>query len=442
MYRKFINQMKELQNFLVLWSGQSLSTLGSSMTNYALLIWVYQQKNSTMGVALLAVCMYLPSVLLGFLAGTFVDRHNKRKIILICDSIAAIGTISIFILMSANSLEVWQIYVINMLISVMNAFQTPANMVLVSSIVPPKHYLRIGGLQSISSSVVGIITPALATALMTFVGIEIIFIIDMATFIFAFVSLLYFIEVPDNLRTTVNIKEKKSYIQDCKEGFVFLKSHKPILHLILFFTAINLAAYIGAGGITTTVTAMILSRFPDGQIILGTFSIAVALGTLVGGVIVTLIKPSRNKVAVIFLSCGVSFVFCDFSLGLSQNPIVWIVFNFFGNLPLSLLNSNLSVIMRTAVPIEMQGRVFSARDTLQYCTIPVGYLLGGILADYTFEPFMRGKSFLQQIFVVLVGDGNGSGIALMFMITGIIGIIISLFGLRNKEIRTLNDSKF
>lgn len=228
-YKNYIDQMKELKNFLILWSGQSLSTLGSSMTNYALLIWVYQQKNSTMGVALLAVCTYLPSILLSFLAGTFVDRHNKKKIILICDSIAAMGTIFIFILMSVNKLEVWNIYLINILISIMNAFQIPADTVLISGIVPKKYYLRIGGLQSISSSVVGIITPAFATALMTLVGINMIFIVDIGTFIFAFVTLLFFIEIPDNLCKSVDIEEKKSYVQDCKEGFIFLKMHKPIL---------------------------------------------------------------------------------------------------------------------------------------------------------------------------------------------------------------------
>lgn len=75
MDRNYLNQIKELKNFLILWISQSFSTLGSSMTNYALLIWVYQQKQSTIGVALLAVCTYLPSVLLSFLAGTFVEQN-------------------------------------------------------------------------------------------------------------------------------------------------------------------------------------------------------------------------------------------------------------------------------------------------------------------------------------------------------------------------------
>lgn len=442
MNRNILNQMKELKNFLILWGSQSLSTLGSSMTSYALLIWVYQQKNSTMGVALLAVCTYLPYILLSFLAGTFVDRHNKKKIILICDSVAVIGTISVFTLMSTGRLEVWHIYLINMLISMMNAFQTPADTVVVSEIVPKKYYMKIGGLQSVSSSVVGILTPALATAFITFFGINMVFVVDIATFIFAFISLLCFVEIPSTLSKSLNMKVKKSFMQDCKEGFMFLKNHLAILQLILFFTAINLVAYIGGGGITTTVTAMILSRIPDGQVILGTFSTAVGMGTLVGGILVTFMKPPKSRVAVIFISCGMSFLVCDFALGLFQNPTIWILANFLGNMPLALLNSNQAVIMRISVPIEMQGRVFSARDTLQYCTIPLGYLLGGVLADYIFEPLMKGNSFLKHFFATIVGEGNGSGIAVMFIFTGLVGVVISLCGLLSKNIRTLDKKIF
>lgn len=441
MNRTIINQIKELKDFLILWGSQSLSSLGSSMTSYALLIWVYQQKNSTLGVALLAVCTYLPSIFLGFLAGTFVDRHDKKKIMLLCDSIAVLGTLSVYVLMSTGQLEVWNIYLINILISVMNAFQTPAHTVVVSEIVPKKFYMKTGGLQSISGSVVGILTPAMATALIAFWGISIIFIIDVATFIFAFLTLLCIVEIPSTISRSTNRKINISYLQDCKEGFLFLKEHKAIMQLILFFTVINLVAFIGGGGITTTVTAMILTKIPDGQVILGAFSTAVGLGTFVGGIIVTFMKPPRSKVAVIFISCGVSFLLSDLSLGLFQNPRVWIIANFFGNLPLALLNSNMSVIMRNAVPIELQGRVFSVRNTLQYSTIPLGYLLGGVLADYIFEPIMSGTTALKQLFSTIVGDGDGSGIALMFIFTGIVGFIISVCGLLSKGIRILDENE-
>lgn len=442
MKNEFFNQIQELRKFLILWSSQSLSSLGSSMTAYALLIWVYEQNHSALGVSLLAVCTYLPSILLSFFAGAYVDRHNKKKIMLVCDSISILGTVILFLLVSQGMLQVWHIYLINMLGSTMGAFQTPANTVVISGIVPQKHYIKISGLQSISSSVIGILTPALATTLITFFGIKLVFIVDIATFLFAFISLLFFIDIPKALHPTVNADRKSSYLQDCREGFLFLKNHTALLQLILYFTAINIVAYIGGGGITTTVAAMILSRISNGKVILGYFSTAVAFGTLLGGIIVTFMKQLKDKVAVIFLICGVSFFICDLSLGLSRNPLIWIVANFLGSLPLAFLNANMSVIMRTRVPLQLQGRVFSARDTLQYCTIPLGYLFGGVFADYIFEPMMRSNTLLQDIFTPLVGKGDGSGIAVMFLFTAITGTIISLRGYQNKKIRTLGDNNY
>jgi DHA3 family macrolide efflux protein-like MFS transporter len=98
--------------------------------------------------------------------------------------------------------------------------------------------------------------------------------------------------------------------------------------------------------------------------------------------------------------------------------------------------------MRTKVPLQLQGRVFFARDTLQYCTIPLRYLLGGFLADYVFEPMIRSDTPLQHFFAALVGEGSGSGIATMFLFTGTLGTIISLCGLSNKKLRTLNDTDY
>ncbi len=433
-----IKTIKELRTYLLLWGSQSLSSLGSSMTSYALLIWVYQRNNSALGVSLLAVCTYLPSILLSFIAGTFADRHNRKKIMLLCDSVAAAGTLSIFLLILLGRLEIWHIYLFNMLNSTMNAFQTPANTVTVSELVPSRYYHKIGGLQSISESAVGILTPAIATMLMAFFGIDIILIVDIASFLVAFITLSALIRLPIGSHESKHLHAGRSFLQDCREGFLFLKKHSAILQLILYFTAINLIAYIGGGGITTTVTAMILSRIPDGKLVLGAVSSAVSLGTLFGGILVTFMKPPKKKVAVIFIGCGLSFLICDLALGVSQNPVVWIAANFIGNIPLAFLGANQSAILRTTIPIEMQGRVFSARSTLQFCTIPLGYLFGGLLADYVFEPLMMSNTGLKHFLSLIVGQGPGSGIAAMFIFTGITGTLLSFSALYNRTLSTLD----
>ena len=94
--------------------------------------------------------------------------------------------------------------------------------------------------------------------------------------------------------------------------------------------------------------------------------------------------------------------------------------------------------MREKVPPEMQGRVFSAKSTLQNFTIPPALLLGGLLADTVFEPFMMGNSPAQQALSGFFGTGKGAGIGLMFFIIGIAGMLISFTRLKKPVYRELD----
>jgi hypothetical protein len=146
-------------------------------------------------------------------------------------------------------------------------------------------------------------------------------------------------------------------------------------------------------------------------------------------------KPTNKKTRVIFLSLALSFVFANVLWAVGRNPSVWIFAAFSGNLPLPFITANMTTIMRTKVPAQMQGRVFSARDTLQFFTIPIGLYLSGVLSDRVFEPFMQSGSGLQKLLTMAVGTGKGSGMAVMFLITGTIGFIASLFALKNPVFR-------
>lgn len=123
---------------------------------------------------------------------------------------------------------------------------------------------------------------------------------------------------------------------------------------------------------------------------------------------------------------------------LTSLPLVWCVAAFGSYGMAVLMNVNLTTIVREKVPPEMQGRVFSAKDTLQNCSIPLGLFLGGILADYAFEPLMAAESPLQKALSKLFGSGRGSGIAVMFFCVGILGIIISLSRLKKTVYKDLN----
>ena len=214
---------KGLQSFLMLWSSQTVSSLGTAMTEFALIIWVYGQKGNASSVTLLTICTFLPTILFRFIAGTIVDQWDKKRIMLVSDFVAACGTLTIFILYAGSGLQPWHLYVINILLSFMNAFQCPASYVATSLLVPKEQYTRVSGLQSFSGSVVSIFAPALGSVLLTFGGLKIVLIFDLVSFAIAFFTLLFFVKIPVIERKSVEIKE--SFVKNCMTGIRFLREH-------------------------------------------------------------------------------------------------------------------------------------------------------------------------------------------------------------------------
>lgn len=430
---KHNNIFSDLRDFLILWSSQAVSTLGTSMTNFALIIWVYGQKGTASSITLLSVFSFLPSILFCFIAGTIADRWDKKRIMLFADLAAATGTVTVLVLYMTASLQIWHLYIINFVLSFMNAFQNPASYVATSLLVPKKHYIRVSGLQALSGSVITILAPAMGSALLAFGGLEMVLLFDLAAFAVAFSVLLFFIRLP---AITGQEERPENLIQSCMTGINFLRKHTALLHIILFFAFINFIAKMGSYGM---LPALILSRTANDQTALGIVEAAVGIGTLIGSILVTVMKPAKNRIRIIFCSCGISFLLGDIGLSLTHSIPLWTLSAFASNIPMAFLNAHLTAIMRSNIPIAMQGRVFSARDTIQYSMIPAGLLAGGFLADYVFEPLMAKSSPLQAILSPFFGFGKGSGIAIIFFLVGVTGMLVSFLSLNNPTYKQLEE---
>ena len=426
-----LSTIKELKSFLLLWLSQTVSELGTAMTNYALVIWAYQKTGLASSVTMLTFCMFLPTILFRFIAGTFVDRRNKKRIMLIADLVAACGSLIVFCLHSGSMLEIWHLYLINIILSFMNSFQESASFVAISLIVPEKHYTRIGGLQGISGSIVSILAPALGSVLLVAGGMELVLVCDLASFAVAFLVLLFLVKIPEIRHEET---ENEPFLKSCKDGVRFLRDNKALLHLTLFIAVVNLLAKLGNDGL---LAPFVLGRSGNDQRMLGIVQAATSAGVLIGSIAMTILKPVKKKARLIFLCCTFIY-FAEVMMSLSVHPTVWSICNFAGYVAAVIMGSNQTAILREKVPVEIQGRVFSAHDTIMNCTNPLGLLLSGYLADYAFEPFMRTESPLQSVLSIVFKPGSGSGIAVMFFIVGIIGMLISITRLRKSVYRELD----
>ena len=428
-----INTIKEMKQYLMLWASQAFSGLGSAMTSYALVIWSYTQEGSALVTSMLMVCSYAPYVIFSIFAGALSDRWNKKKTMLVCDSIAAVTTVIVLILLQSGRLEIWHIYILNAVNGLMNTVQRPASDVAVTRICPKKYYQKIGGMQYLSSSLNSILTPIIATAILGIAGIQIIILFDLASFMVAFIVLALWIRIPEEENPE---EEKEKLMDSVKEGIQYLKKERGIFDLILFLAAINLVASI----YEAAFPAMVLSRNGGSEKALGMVNAVIGVSTLAGSFLATFMKEPKSRVRVICNTLLFSMSFENFMLGLSQNVWIWCLGGFLGWIFIPLMSTNLSAIMRLHIPQNMQGRVFAVRNSLQFFTIPIGYFMGGMLVDYVFEPIMAAQK-AESLLIKIFGAGKGSGAAFLFFVIAFAGIGVCLYFRRSRHIWELEKNK-
>ena len=432
MNNRITHTIRTLRRFLALWLSQSISSVGTAMTSYALAVWTYQQNGTASSVTMLTLSSFLPTILFRFAAGAVADRWNKKAIMLTADLFAAFCSLAILLLHGSGSLVVSHLYIINLLLSLMNAFQVPAAYVATSQLVPQEHYSRTGGLQAASGAAISILSPALGGAVMAWGGLSAVLVIDLITFVIAWVTLL-FIRIP---RLEQNAREAaESFWQNCLGGIRYLKERPHLLRLILYIAVVNFLAKLGPDG---QMSAFVLSRAD--QTALGAVQTCIALGLMVGGMLMAARHKAERPVKAILIACCCIFV-AGIGLALGRTPFGWCLFAFIQYLCAAVMNVHWNTMMRTTVPLTLQGRVYAARDTLQNCTIPLGLYLGGLLTDHVFEPLAVSASPVQTTLAAIFGSNRGGGIALLFLLTSLLGLLITLLCMGSRQLIPLDSQE-
>ena len=410
------HKLNPLRNFLILWSTQSVSQLGSSITAFALTLWLYEKTGSSLSTAALTICSYAPYVLMSIFAGALTDRFDKKKTMIICDMLAVLCTIIIFGLYNTNRLMVWHLYALNVVSGLMNTVQQPASEVAMSLIIPEEYYQKTSGLRSLSRSLISILNPLIATALYAFIGLNGVIAVDVGSFLIAFTALQFFIKIPES-----HSERRESVLILAKEGIGFLKDNPMIMTLLLFMSGINLVA----SAFDATLPGYVLPNPKGGQAILGIVTSCSGIAMVIGSLAASVLPKPKDRVKIVYLTMLFSMGTENFIMAFSREPFLWCIGQVIGWLLVPVMSTNLEVILRGSIPIELQGRVYACRNTLQFFTIPIGLFLGGFMVDNVCEPIMASCGNLS-ILSTLFGTGKGSGAALMMFILGISGSLICI----------------
>lgn len=410
------NHRSELRDFWVLWSTQSISQLGSSITAFALTLWLYEKTGSSLSTAALTICSYTPYVIMSIFAGALTDRFDKKKTMLSCDVFAAICTIIVFVLFRTNCLAVWHLYVLNGVSGLMNTVQQPASEVAMTLVIPEKYYQKTSGLRSLSRSLISILNPLIATSLYALAGLNAVIAVDMGSFAVAFAALLFFIKIPES-----GSAKEENILYLAKDGLVFLKENPLLMALILFMSGVNFVA----SAFDAALPGYVLPNPKGGSSVLGIVTSCAGIAMILGSLLVSILPKPKDRVRIIYLTMLFSLSTENFLLAFSREPVLWCIGQVIGWILVPIMSANMDVILRTSIPVELQGRVYACRNTFQFFTIPIGLFIGGFMVDNVCEPFMRiygDVSILKACF----GTGKGSGAALMMFVLGVSGSLICI----------------
>ena len=425
---KAMKDEKNFTNFIVLWSTQTLSRLGSSLTPFALILWSYGETGSALSTALLTVSSYVPYILLSLPVGALTDRLDKKRLILAADTAAAMCTLAILLIWLSGSLRFWHLYLINALIGTAQTFQQPASEVAVTLVTPEDKYQKAGSLNALAYSIINMASPAIAAALYSAGGLPCVIAVDLLAFAISAVSLIFFVKIPKTVNAGYDGLPAGSGL---KEAATFLSRNAGVLQVMLFLAAINFIASI----YNAALPAMVLNF--GNEAMLASIQSVSGIAMIVGSAIAAMLPVPKSRVKAITRSLFIAMGTENFMLAFSRQPAIWCIGAFLGWICIPVMNANLDALMRSSIPQDIQGRVYSARNMLQFFTIPLGYLAGGILVDAVFEPFMSGMhgTVLNQLF----GTGKGSGAAFLFAVIGVFGVLICLFFSRLKAMRRLEN---
>ncbi|MFM8876221.1 MAG: MFS transporter [Anaerolineae bacterium] len=423
-----IETPKDMKTFFIIWGGQLISMLGSGLTQFALGVWIYDQTKQATPFAITVLLGTIPRVLLLPIAGSIADRFNRRVIMIAADTLNALLTLFIFIMFGAGNLQLWHIYLISLLGSILSAFQEPAYTASISMIVPKEKLGSANGLAQMGQAISSVLTPVIAGALFVFIGLNGIILIDFITFFFA-VGALIIVRIPQPERAPEH--KDNNVWQDMQFGWNYLTERKGLFGLLLYYAMVNFLLNWSA----VLLIPMVLSRFTAD--VLGLIQTVMGVGMLAGSIIMSTWGGAKHRIpaAIGFIILGVTgFVIA----GLQPNP--WLIgagiFLLMFSVPLASGNSQ--VVFQTKVPREIQGRVFSVRSTISQSMMPLAFLTAGPLADKFFEPLlMDGGALANTVVGQILGTGAGRGIGLMFILSGLTGIIVSIFVYLNPRIRNL-----
>ncbi|PKM71822.1 MAG: MFS transporter [Firmicutes bacterium HGW-Firmicutes-16] len=417
---------KSFGKFILLWSGELVSSIGSGLTSFGLGVYVFQQTGKVSAMALVILLAFLQSLLLSAPSGVLADRYDRRLLMVIGDSLSAVGLVFILICMMRGEAQLWQICVGVTISSVFSSLLEPSYRATVTDLLTEEQYTKASGLVQVAGSAKYLISPIIAGYLLTVSDIKLLLIIDICTF---------FVTVGSTLAVRSGLKSKKSeqtksFISEFIDGWEAISEKRGVLVLVIVASVMTFFL-----GFVQTLSMPMILAFTNSSS-LGTTETICASGMLVTSVIIGILSIKKGYVKLLSASLFCAGVFMV-GFGLRQNIVLICVsgFLFFAMLPFA--NTCLDFLVRTNIENSVQGRAWGLIGLISQLGYVAAYALSGVLSDYVFNPLLLDNGALADSVGKIIGTGTGRGTGFLIIISGGLLCVTSLVLYSLKSVKKL-----
>ena len=403
------------KKFLLLWSGEFISSIGGGLTSFGLSVYVFQKTGSAASMALVALLAFLPVLLLSPIAGVLADRYDRCLMMMIGDGMSGFGLIYILVCMFTGKAGLLQICIGVFVSAVFSSLLEPSYRAVVTDMLTKDEFSKASGMMSIAGSARYLISPMLAGFLLTVSDVKLLMIIDTCTFILTVICTA----VVRNSCIARQIKTNESFVESFKVGWKAITEKKGIFVIIIVSSVMT--CFMGA--IQILVEPMILD-FQTSKV-LGVTETVCASGMLVSSVIIGIIGLKKNFTRILSASltvCGLSMV----GFGLKENIYVICCFGFMFFFMLPFANNCLDYLARTNIDADKQGRAWGLISFLSQLGYVAAYGGAGLIADKI---------------AVVKHIGVGRGAAIVIMVSGVMLAILAILLFRFKSVRELESGE-
>ncbi len=414
--------------FFIVWAGQLISVIGSGLTSFALGVWTFQKTGSATLFAFVTLFAILPGLLITPLAGVAADRLDRRIIMIVSDIGQGVCTFAIAICSLTGHLEMWSMYTILTVSSVFSGFQMPAYQAAVTQLVPKKFFAQASGMIQAAWGAKFIISPILAGFFLGVIKLHGILLLDIVTLCIGVAALL-FVKIPKPNKAEAT-SEKMNLVSDFVYGLNYLRRRKGLIGI---FSIIGVSGFM-QGMMIVLVGPMVLSF--TNEKVLGIMESIAAMGMLLGSVLIS-VKGGPKQLVPGMLNFLTLAGFGIALMGIRQNIflITAACFLYFFSVP--YITACYETLIRRKVEHDVQGRIFSlVRMILQGATT-AAYVVAGPLAENVIEPLIASKSPFAHSLRMVVGGSAGSGIALIFLLSGGFMVLLSTLSFLWPHIRNI-----